>query len=93
MDTEVRHDGSNRRFETVVEGVPCVLEYQLRGNTMRIVHTSVPPAVGGRGIASQLVRAAFDAARRQGWRVEPACSYAEVWAGRHPEYADVLVSA
>jgi predicted GNAT family acetyltransferase len=45
--------------------------------------------VGGRGIASALVQAAMDAARAEGWKVVPACSYASVWITRHPEYQDL----
>ena len=57
---------------------------------MTITHTGVPEAVGGRGIASALATAAFDTARREHWRVVPACSYALVWIERHPEYADLV---
>jgi predicted GNAT family acetyltransferase len=50
----------------------------------------VPAEVGGRGIASALVRAAMDAARAEGWKVVPACSYAAAWMQKHPEYRDLL---
>ena len=43
---------------------------------MAIVHTEVPPAVAGRGIAGELVRSALEFARAQGWKVRPLCSYA-----------------
>ena len=55
----------------------------------RQVHTIVPAAIGGRGIASDLVQHAFDYARAEGLRVAPLCSYAEVWLRRHPDYADL----
>lgn len=78
------------RFETTVDGVQCVLEYQLHDGVMTITHTGVPEAVGGRGIAGALTRHAFDEARRQGWRVVPACAYASAWLVRHAEYADLV---
>ncbi|MBO9663978.1 GNAT family N-acetyltransferase [Dokdonella sp.] len=85
----VRNDALNR-FETTVDGVLCVLDYRLRDGVLTITHTGVPDAVGGRGIAATLTRTAFDAARREGWRVVPACSYAAVWLAKHPEYADLV---
>ncbi|NNC24565.1 N-acetyltransferase, partial [Salinisphaera sp. USBA-960] len=66
------------------------LDYQLRGDQLVITHTGVPEAIGGRGIASDLVRAAFEYARGAGLKVWPACSYAAVWAERHPEYSQLL---
>ncbi|MDC8013021.1 GNAT family N-acetyltransferase [Tahibacter soli] len=85
----IRHEPDARRFVVVVDGHECELVYRLAGGVMKIVHTGVPSAVGGRGIAGELVRAAYDAARAQGWKVIPACSYAAVWVERHPEYADL----
>ena len=87
---DVVHNAAQRRFEAVVDGVSCVLEYELGDGVMTITHTGVPSQVGGRGIAAALMASAFDTARREGWRVVPACSYAAVWIQRHPEYADLV---
>jgi uncharacterized protein len=89
MTVDIRHLASANRFETTVEGFTCELDYILQGRVMTITHTGVPPEVGGRGIAGELVRAAYELARREGWKVVPACSYARAWIGRHPEYADL----
>jgi predicted GNAT family acetyltransferase len=56
---EVVHDEANRRFEATVEGRLCVADYELRDGVMWMTHTVVPPAVGGRGIAAELVRVAL----------------------------------
>jgi predicted GNAT family acetyltransferase len=87
---DVVHNANASRFETVVDGVLCVLEYRLHEGVMTITHTGVPEAVGGRGIAGALATAAFDAARSKHWRVVPACAYVEAWIKRHPEYADLV---
>jgi len=89
----IQHDETAHRFHAMVDGQRCVLVYSLGGpggTVMTIDHTGVPEAVGGRGIASALVEAAFGLARQRGWKVNPACSYSAVWAGRHPEVADLL---
>ncbi|QQP97665.1 GNAT family N-acetyltransferase [Lysobacter enzymogenes] len=90
MSVQVKHDPARQRFSTVVDGVEAELDYQMRGDQLVIAHTGVPDAIGGRGIASDLVRAAFEYAREAGYKVRPACSYAAAWAERHPEYSQLL---
>ena len=46
----------------------------------------MPPAIGGRGIAGALVRAAVEYAKAQGLKVDPQCSHADGWMQKHPEY-------
>lgn len=84
------HDPAARRFTTRLDGHEAELLYALRDGCMVIEHTGVPEAIGGRGVAALLVRAALDHARAQGWRVVPACSYSAAYVQRHPEYADLL---
>jgi predicted GNAT family acetyltransferase len=83
-------DAANHRFELGVDGHLAVLEYQLDDGGMVITHTGVPEAIGGRGIAGVLTRAALDHARAQGLKVIPACAYAAAFIRRHGEYADLL---
>ena len=89
MSLAIAHDRNAHRFEATVEGVSCVLDYDLADAVMTITHTVVPPAAGGRGVAGELVRTALEAARATGWRVAPECSYAATWMERHPDYADL----
>ena len=42
--------------------------------------------IGGKGIASALVKAAYDYGRCKGLKAIATCSYAVVWLQRHPEY-------
>lgn len=83
--TDIVHDSGRSRFVTTVDGVQAAAEYHLDGSVMVVDHTEVPEALGGRGIAGALVRAAFEHARREGWAVRAACPYAAAWARRHPE--------
>ncbi|WP_242107921.1 GNAT family N-acetyltransferase [Luteimonas aquatica] len=86
---EIRHDSGARRFETLVEGHGAYVEYRLEGGVMAIIHTIVPDAIGGRGIAAALVREALEYARGAGLKVSPHCSYAVAYLKKHPEYADL----
>lgn len=89
MSFDIRHDTAARRFETIVDGQHCELDYRLADKVMTITHTGVPVPVEGRGIASALTQAAMETARAEGWMVVPACGYAATWLRRHPEFADL----
>ena len=93
MTPDVAHDAAKRRFEVVVEGEHCTLDYELDGTTMTITHTRVPDAVGGRGIAASLMEAALAQARASGWRVVPRCSYAVAYVKRHRGWDDIVLGA
>lgn len=90
MSFQIQHEADAQRFSTVVEGHTCVLEYRLAHGVMRIIHTGVPPELGGRGIAAALTEVAFNTARANGWKVVTACSYSIAWIARHPEFADLM---
>jgi len=93
MSPVVTHDVAKRRFEAVVDGEHCTLDYDFAGTTMTITHTRVPEPVEGRGIAAALMEAALTHARASGWRVVPRCSYAVAYLAKHPQWADIVVGA
>ncbi len=90
MNHVFEHDTLNHRITCVVDGLTSVLDYTLADTLMTITHTEVPPVLRGRGIAAELTRFALDAARRDGWRVRPRCSYADAFTRAHAEYQDLL---
>ena len=91
MSYPVQHDAGNGQLSVTVEGQRSFLQYRLKGDVLTIVHTEVPPELAGHGIGADLVRAALEMARGNGWRVRPACSYAAAFVQKHAEYADLLV--
>ena len=82
---DIRHNQQEERFETRVDGHLCIADYHVVDGVMVMPHTYVPPPVGGRGIAGELVGAALAYAREQQLRVDPRCSYVRVYMRRHPE--------
>lgn len=52
-------------------------------------HTLVPPKIGGRGVAAQLVAALVADARTEGFKIDPVCSYVAAQFERHPDWADL----
>ena len=87
---DVTHHAAASRFECTVDGLLCRADYQLVDGVMRMTHTEVPAALGGRGIAAALVAAAFVHAEAQAWQVEPWCSYVRTYMQLHPETQKLL---
>lgn len=87
---EVFHNGRANRFEMKIEDHICVLEYQVRGNTIFFTHTGVPSELEGQGLASRLAQAGLEFAREKSYSVVPACEFIEVYLRRHPEYKDLV---
>jgi uncharacterized protein len=81
--TVINHDSAARRFSADVEGSHAQLDYTLADGVMTITHTRVPQAIGRRGIAAELMRAALSVAGAAGWSVNPACSYAAAYMAKH----------
>jgi predicted GNAT family acetyltransferase len=88
VDVRLSEDAS--RFEAHTEGlVAGHILLRPRGGVIELDHTTVETGFEGRGIAGQLVRAAADHVRASGARLAAACSYAEAWLDKHPEYDDI----
>ena len=66
--------------------------YERRGDVIIFTHTIVPPALEGRGIASQLISHALDDVRAQGLKIDPQCAFVAAYLSRHPKERDLLAS-
>ena len=84
---EIRHDDKKRWFWTVEDKHIAHVAYELtEDGGLDIRHTIVPEEIGGRGIASALVREAYNYARAHGLKPVATCSYAVRWLEKHPDY-------
>ncbi|MDD2962209.1 MAG: GNAT family N-acetyltransferase [Muribaculaceae bacterium] len=84
---EIMHDCDNGLFYTVVDGVKAHVEYVIEDGGLNILHTIVPAAIGGRGIAGALVKEAYTFAQSKGLKAVATCSYAAKWLELHPDFA------
>ena len=86
----VTNNDEQHRYEVECEGQLSELAYSLRGDTLRLIHTGVPKALAGRGIAARLAQFALDDARARGLRVDPRCAYVRAFLEKNPEYQDLV---
>ena len=75
------------KFEIEEDGQTAYLEFETdTSGWMTIWHTEVPAALRGRGLATELARAAFEHARENHLRVDVICPSALHFLSEHPEY-------
>lgn len=80
------------RYEAKIEGKDATgeLTYRKLGvGTIVAEHTGVPPALRGKGIATQLVERMIDDARKEGFTIVPACPFVKALFDKHPEWSDL----
>ncbi len=87
---EIRDNPAQHRYEAHLDGHLAVVTYRREEGQITFIHTVVSPALEGHGVASKLVRAALDDARRLGLAVIPLCPYMVIFIRRHPEYIDLV---
>lgn len=83
---DIMHDEIRKQFRMEAEGLVAHVAYEINNGGLDIRHTIVPKPLEGRGIASALVKAAYDYAQAHGLKPVATCSYAVAWLQRHPEY-------
>jgi predicted GNAT family acetyltransferase len=80
------------RFEIHQDGHVAFLEYNLTGKVLELIHTEVPQALEGRGLAAELAKSALDWARENGAKVDVICDFVAAYLKKHPEYADLVLT-
>jgi uncharacterized protein len=82
------------RFEIEEDGQTAYLEFETdTSGWMTIWHTEVPPALRGRGLATELARAAFEHAKSNHLRLDVICPSALHFLSEHPEYKPLVRKA
>lgn len=82
---------SNGRFELERDGQIAFLEYNLTNQVLQLIHTEVPEALRGRGMASELAESALRWAREHQAKVDVICPYVAGYLKKHPEYHDLVL--
>jgi predicted GNAT family acetyltransferase len=81
------------RFEITENDQTAYIEFDIDGSGwMTIWHTEVPPELRGRGIATELARAAFEHAKANSLQLDVICPVALQFLSQHPEYKPLVKS-
>jgi predicted GNAT family acetyltransferase len=57
---------------------------------MTLWHTEVPPAMRGKGVASELAQTAFEYAKANSLKVDVICPLAANFLAKNPEYKGLI---
>ena len=90
MPEAFRDNEERSRFELDVDGPIALVTYRKTDGAITLVHTEVPPELGGRGIGSKLARATLDAVRAQKIKLVVKCEFIQGFMKKNPEYDDLL---
>lgn len=89
----VENNEQKQRYEVKMGEYVAVLSYERRGKTLIFLHTGVPEALEGHGIANKLAHFALEEARSQQLTVVPLCPFVTSYIRRHQEYLSLLTAA
>ena len=79
------------RFELERDGHVASLQYTVAGNVLALLHTEIPEALRGSGVASTLAQTALDWARDHHLKVDVVCPFVAAFLETHPEYSDLVL--
>jgi predicted GNAT family acetyltransferase len=86
----IRDNVAAHRFEMIVDRHAAIVTYSMADNVITFIHTVVPEALRGRGIARELVEFALASARERGLKVVPQCEVFDAYMRKHAETHDLL---
>jgi len=88
----VTNEPDESRYEiTADDTLAGFAEYVRRGDNVIFTHTEIDPAFGGRGLATELIRAALDDVRANELHAVPLCPFVVAFIDKHPgEYDDLV---
>lgn len=89
-ELEIKHTSSVIYARLPESKEKAWIAYEVEGNVMKLLKTYTPPEYRGKGIAAKLTQYAVELARRNGWVIEPVCSYAIHYFIKHPELRELL---
>jgi predicted GNAT family acetyltransferase len=88
--TDIVNNRERHRYELAVDGHIAATYYAIADGVITFIHTEVPPELGGKGIASKLIRGALDQVRAEGLKVIAQCPFVKAFIDKHADYQDLL---
>lgn len=78
------------RFEMAVNGSTAIIEYKPLPGALALLHTEVPQALEGKGVAAAIVEKTFHYAEEHAVKIIPLCPYVALYIKKHPEWNRIV---
>jgi len=89
-DIPLNNNEAKHNFEMTIDGERCFIDYMLRDGKIYLVHTEVPQALEGRGVAGAMVEKTFIYIEEHHLKMVPLCPYVQQFLKRRPEWNRLL---
>ncbi|WP_121667100.1 GNAT family N-acetyltransferase [Mesonia aquimarina] len=93
MDYPIKHKENHTNgmfFMSDEQGVVCELTYVKKDHNILVVdHTQTKKELEGKGLASKILDHTVNYARKNGFKIDPLCPFAEVKFDENKSYQDV----
>jgi len=92
INSLVKENAPQHRFERPIhDGSIAAAYYRDADGKLVFIHTEVPTAFSGQGIATDLARGTFELLRQSKRKAILKCPFMNHFYAKHPEYADIVV--
>lgn len=88
---ELKNNKAANRFEMLFEKHLSVIEYEIKGDVIALLHTEVDPALEGRGAGTAIVEKTLKHIEDSGLQLLPLCPFVSAYINRHPEWERIVV--
>ncbi|MBC7937520.1 MAG: N-acetyltransferase [Rhizobacter sp.] len=87
------HDNkAANRFEMKFEHRDSLVEYEIDGDIISLLHTEVDPALEGRGAGTAMVEKVLNEIKDRNMQLIPLCPFVVAYIKRHPEWENLIVT-
>ncbi|MCG2462030.1 N-acetyltransferase [Flavobacteriaceae bacterium F89] len=79
------------QYEFHIDGQIAKIAYRKKDDKIYLIHTEVPKALGGRGIASSLAKKVLKDIEKNKLVLVPRCPFVLSYIKRHPEWKKLVM--
>jgi predicted GNAT family acetyltransferase len=90
-DLSLKDNTELNRFEMEVEGSTAFLEYKRSRDWLFLIHTEVPEAIEGKGVASAIIQKTLQYAKDNNYKIVPICPFVQSFLKKHPDWNEIVV--
>ena len=87
---QITDNTQKQRFEIPMGNELAFISYRWQDGKLALMHTEIPPEAEGKGLARELAKFAFEAAKQHQRKVLVYCPYLSSYLKRHPEYNELV---